>query len=52
MVTRYFRHKERVTRDGRAGVVKDIEGVYVNVIWDADQTRDWVHVEDLKPRAD
>jgi hypothetical protein len=51
---RFYPHGERVERaDGsRRGVVKDIEGVQVNIIWDDDGTREWVHVDDLRPAGD
>jgi len=33
-------------------MVKDIEGVHVNVIWDDDRTREWLQVEALTPHGD
>jgi hypothetical protein len=48
---RFYAHGERVTRtaDGRPGVVKDITGLEVNLIWDDDGSREWVPVADLQP---
>jgi hypothetical protein len=51
-VRRYFQHRDQVVRvaDGRTGVVKDVEGLTVNVVWDDDDTRDWQNIEDLDVR--
>jgi hypothetical protein len=48
---RFFTHGEQVTRaaDGRPGVVKDICGLEVNLIWADDASREWVSIADLEP---
>lgn len=53
METQFIQHLTRVTRigDGRVGLVKDIEGLRVNVIWDDDSTREWQYVGDLRSLA-
>lgn len=44
---RFFAHGEHVTRAGRAGTVKDVMGLEVNIIWDDDASREWVSIAEL-----
>ena len=48
---RFYAHGDPVVRasDGRAGSVKDIEGVRVNIIWADDGSREWVPADELDP---
>jgi hypothetical protein len=46
---RFFAHGERVARGARRGVVKDVCGLDVNIIWDDDASREWVPVAELHP---
>jgi len=45
----FFKHYDPVKRksDGNFGMVKDIEGEFVNIIWN-DGSKSWHHIDELE----